>query len=107
MIDEPRKPKSFGCVSQNWENMLCSWVPEENYITTKYIVLFKLPGRAGRQRLYPCPKENKDPNSCLWDSTTNPIYRQPYARFTLILNAQNALGNASFSYKFDHFAHGM
>ncbi|XP_031844734.2 cytokine receptor domeless isoform X1 [Nomia melanderi] len=105
---KPKEPLNFSCVSHNWENMNCSWVPVQNYVTTRFTLVFKLPGRAGGRKLYPCPKENPKPlppNTCLWDTTTNPIYRQPYEYYTFILNVENVLGNASFQYKFHHFAH--
>lgn len=72
--------------------------------------MFKLPGRAGGRKLYPCPKEVEKllpPNTCLWDASTNPIYRQPYEYYTFILNVENVLGNTSFQYKFHHYAHGL
>ncbi|XP_043508865.1 cytokine receptor [Frieseomelitta varia] len=109
---KPQEPRNFTCVSHNWENMICSWEPVQNYVTTTFTLVFKLPGRAGGRKLFPCPKRDKDdkeikmvPNMCLWDTSTNPIYRQPYEYYTFILNVNNVLGNASFTYKFHHFAH--
>nr|XP_003707987.1 PREDICTED: uncharacterized protein LOC100878272 [Megachile rotundata]XP_012151607.1 PREDICTED: uncharacterized protein LOC100878272 [Megachile rotundata] len=102
---KPQEPQNFSCVSQNWENMICSWDPVQNYVTTRFTIVFKLPGRAGGRKLYPCPKEKQEVSRCLWDTTTNPIYRQPYEYYTFILNVENVLGNASYTYKFHHFAH--
>ncbi|PBC29205.1 Cytokine receptor [Apis cerana cerana] len=104
---KPQEPQNFSCVSYNWENMICSWEPVQNYVTTTHTLVFKLPGRAGGRKLYPCPKQEKDEkrNMCLWDTSTNPIYRQPYEYYTFILNVNNVLGNSSFTYKFHHFAH--
>lgn len=90
--------------------MVCSWDPVQNYVTTRFTLVFKLPGRAGGRKLYPCPKEKQrplKPNTCLWDTSTNPIYRQPYEYYTFILNVENVLGNTSFTYKFHHFANGL
>ena len=105
---KPQEPENFTCVSHNWENMICSWDPIQNYVTTRFKLVFKLPGRAGGRKLFPCPEENQKPlppNRCLWDTSTNPIYRQPYEYYTFILNGENVLGNISFQYKFHHFAH--
>ncbi|CAK9799872.1 Cytokine receptor [Anthophora plagiata] len=105
---KPQEPQNFSCVSHNWENMICSWDPVQNYVATKFTLVFKLPGRAGGRKLYPCPEENLSPlppNTCLWDTSTNPIYRQPYEYYTFILNVENVLGNNSFTYKFHHYAH--
>lgn len=105
---KPQEPQNFSCISRNWEDMMCSWDPVQNYVTTRFTLVFKLPGRAGGRKLYPCPKETQktlQPNTCLWDTSTNPIYRQPYEYYTFILNVENVLGNISVFYKFHHFAH--
>ncbi|KAI4493704.1 hypothetical protein M0804_001880 [Polistes exclamans] len=101
---KPKEPENFTCISHNWENLICSWDPVKNFVTTRFTLLFKLPGRAGGRKLFPCPKQNK-PNTCLWDASTNPIYRQPYEYYLFILNIENMLGNFNVSYKFHHFAH--
>ncbi|XP_017766074.1 PREDICTED: cytokine receptor isoform X2 [Eufriesea mexicana] len=101
----PQEPHNFSCVSHNWENITCSWEPAQNYVTTTFKLVFKLPGRAGGRKLYPCPQKNEKLTTCLWDTSTSPIYRQPYEYYTFILNVHNVLGNASFTYKFHHFAH--
>ena len=91
--------------------MMCSWDPVPNYITTQFTLVFKLPGRAGGRKLFPCPdKDDKiilPPNTCMWDTTTNPIYRQPYEIYTFIMTVTNVLGNDSFTYKIHHYANGM
>lgn len=89
--------------------MVCSWVPVHNYITTKYSIFFKLPGRAGRGKLFPCPQEeryNNQINSCTWDISTNPLYRQTYEYYLFLLTGENILGNSSTTYKIHHFAQG-
>ncbi|KAJ8664784.1 hypothetical protein QAD02_006446 [Eretmocerus hayati] len=103
---KPEQPLEFDCVSQNWENLTCSWQPPPNFVDTSYIISFKLPGRAGGRMVLPCPSEQKGKsrNSCFWDFTTNPIYRQPYEYYTFFLQGENVLGNWSGSYKFHHFA---
>ncbi|XP_011299826.1 cytokine receptor [Fopius arisanus] len=107
---KPKEPENFTCVSNNWENMTCTWDPVPNYVETRFTLAFKLPGRAGGRKLYPCPKEKEDQkstvkNRCFWDTSTNPIYRQPYEYYMFNLSAENVLGNASVSYKFHHYAH--
>lgn len=108
MTVPPKQPENFNCISYNWERMTCSWDPVQNYITTRYSLTFILAGRASRRKLYSCPSNlTLPPNTCTWDSTTNPIYRQPYEFYTFILFGENFLGNVSFMYKFHHYAHGM
>ncbi|XP_017887788.1 uncharacterized protein LOC108629550 [Ceratina calcarata] len=102
---KPQKPHNFTCISHNWENMTCSWEPVQNYVTTRFTLVFKLPGKAGGRKLYPCPKETQTHTSCMWDTSTNPIYRLPYEYYTFILNVENVLGNISIQYKFHHYAY--
>ncbi|EZA53737.1 hypothetical protein DMN91_008451 [Ooceraea biroi] len=105
--DGPPKPVNFTCVSYNWENMTCSWVPEKNFLHTTFTLMFRLPGRTGGRKLFPCPKEFPKPlpeHTCVWDATTNPIYRQPYETYTFYLNVHNFLGNATYTYKINHYA---
>ncbi|XP_063994915.1 cytokine receptor isoform X2 [Diachasmimorpha longicaudata] len=106
----PKEPENFTCVSNNWENMTCTWDPVPNFVETRFTLAFKLLGRAGGRKLYPCPKEKDEHklmarNRCYWDTTTNPIYRQPYEYYIFNLSAENVLGNMSVTYKFHHFAH--
>ncbi|XP_015122629.1 cytokine receptor [Diachasma alloeum] len=107
---KPKEPQNFTCVSNNWENMTCTWDPVPNYVETRFSLAFKLLGRAGGRKLYPCPKEKEDQkplakNRCYWDTSTNPIYRQPYEYYIFNLTAENVLGNISVLYKFHHYAH--
>jgi hypothetical protein len=112
-IDKPQA-ENFTCISQNWENLTCSWDPRDNNVDTVYSVTFKLPGRSGGRKVYPCssdarpsePGKDKSRNRCFWDSTTNPIYRQPYEYYAFHLTGENVLGNWSYTYKFHHFAYG-
>ncbi|XP_032682299.1 uncharacterized protein LOC116849327 isoform X2 [Odontomachus brunneus] len=113
----PSKPENFHCVSNNWENLRCSWKPVQNFVKTTYNLTFTLPGKRSR-KLFPCPKDINetskadarqiiaptDKNSCYWDTKTNPIYRQPYETYTFILFAYNPFENTSFMYKVDHFS---
>ena len=88
--------------------MICTWEPQPNFLYTRFNLVFKLPGRAGRKKLYPCPQNDSQTglNYCMWDASTNPIYRQPYPFYTLFLTGENALGNVTFQYKFHHYANG-
>ncbi|KAI4504019.1 hypothetical protein M0802_000490 [Mischocyttarus mexicanus] len=102
---KPSEPENFTCVSHNWENLNCTWNPVKNYVTTRFKLVFKLPGRAGGRKLFPCPTTNYT-DTCLWNAATNPIYRQPYEYYSFILYVENKLGIFNVSYKFHHFAHG-
>ncbi|XP_058807695.1 cytokine receptor isoform X2 [Phymastichus coffea] len=117
---KPQEPRVFDCWSNNWQNMTCRWEPPHNYVDTDYTITFKLPGRAGNRKLYPCPTdkdkdEHKDDdkkkklarprNSCFWGPSTDPIYRQPYEYYTFFLTGYNVLGNWSGTFKFHHYAH--
>lgn len=46
-------------------------------------------------------------NTCTWNLSTTPIYRQPFEFYYITINASNELGNVTFpSIKFHHYAHG-
>ncbi len=45
---KPLPPKDFQCVSENWDNMNCTWKEPENAIRTHYELFFVQPGKFGR-----------------------------------------------------------
>jgi hypothetical protein len=55
-----------------------------------------------------CPtKSDILENTCTWNLSTTPIYRQPFEFYYITINASNELGNITFpSIKFHHYAHG-
>jgi len=54
-----------------------------------------------------CPtKSDILDNTCTWNLSTTPIYRQVYEYYYITMNASNELGNVTFpSIKFHHYAH--
>jgi len=109
VLAAPEAPSEVNCISNNWENLTCQWFPKHNYVQTKHSIAFKLPGRAGARTIHPCPERyaQSTENKCMWDLTTDPIYRQPYPRYIIMMNIQNVLGTLSRTYDFDHYASGM
>ncbi|KAK0096530.1 hypothetical protein PV326_005230 [Microctonus aethiopoides] len=104
----PEMPENFTCVSKNWENLLCSWDPVENHVETEITLLFKLQGRSGKRNAFACPadiEKKNPPNTCFWDVSTNPIYRQPYDTYYFLIIVTNVLGNETFLVTFHHFEH--
>ncbi|XP_059488717.1 cytokine receptor isoform X2 [Neocloeon triangulifer] len=128
----PQEVKNFSCFSQNWQALTCRWDVEEHFLPTDYHISWSLPGRAGRnfqktltapvdhchgdrkcisdsftRMSVSCPtKSDADNNTCTWNLSTTPIYRQPFEYYYIIMNASNALGNITFpSIKFHHYAH--
>ncbi|KYN26832.1 Cytokine receptor [Trachymyrmex cornetzi] len=97
----PQKPKHFDCVSYNWESFNCTWEPEHNFVSTKYDLMFQLPGRLGA--MYYCPLATMAENSCTWDIYSDPIYRQPYAFYIFILKISNPFGELNFTYRVQHY----
>ncbi|XP_018407282.1 PREDICTED: uncharacterized protein LOC108783250 [Cyphomyrmex costatus] len=97
----PQKPKHFDCVSYNWESFNCTWEPEQNFVHTKYDLMFQLSGRSGA--MYYCPLATTEENSCTWDIYSDPIYRQPYAVYIFILKVSNPFGELNFTYRVPHY----
>lgn len=56
---------------------------------------------------YACPT-NTDvrENFCFWDQRTSVVYRQPYADYIFIFNAENPFGNLTQKVRFHHYANG-
>ncbi|XP_046483327.1 uncharacterized protein dome isoform X2 [Neodiprion pinetum] len=106
---KPKEPLNFSCVSQNWENLTCTWVPAPNHIATKFSLGYKLPGRVGGRTTFKCPEPKSDqklpPNTCMWDASTDPPYRMVHESFKFMLTAENFLGTKVFTYPIHHFAH--
>lgn len=101
---KPMDVQNFSCISQNWDNLTCTWIPPETYVKTTYKLVYYLPGRAGGRFSYPCPN-NTEVNKCFWDQSTSNPYRQPYEYYYFKMTAVNAFGNLTSRFKFHHYAH--
>ena len=44
----PIKPENFTCISENWQNLNCTWDIPYNPVTTVYKLFYWEPGRRGR-----------------------------------------------------------
>ena len=42
--DPPLPIEDFSCISENWENLNCTWKEPYNPIKTTYMLAFKEPG---------------------------------------------------------------
>lgn len=52
-----------------------------------------------------CPTDSDiRQNTCYWDFSTSPIYRQPYEYYYFTLVGENVFGNTSTSIRFHHYA---
>nr|CAD7571660.1 unnamed protein product [Timema californicum] len=103
---KPQEVKNFTCISQNWQNLTCSWEKPENFVKTKYKLRYRFPGRAGGRMQYGCPSNTDETsNYCFWNDSTDPHYRLPYAYYYYNLTGENQFGNTSFSHKFHHYGH--
>ncbi|KAL5237159.1 hypothetical protein ACI65C_004569 [Semiaphis heraclei] len=102
---KPATITNFSCISDNWVSLTCNWTKPENPIKTTYKLFFRLPGRAGGRTIINCPKDSDSrENTCYWDFTTTPIYRQPYEYYYFTLLGDNVLGNSSTPIRFHHYA---
>lgn len=91
---KPEEVSNFSCLSHNWRDILCSWIPPYNEVRTTYSLMFAVSGSRAH-----CPHDQAlTPNSCYWNSTTNPTYRQPFHQYKFNLTGSNSLGNKSWIY---------
>ena len=44
----PLKPENFTCISENWQNLNCTWDIPYNPVHTEYKLFYREPGRRGR-----------------------------------------------------------
>lgn len=102
---KPAEPKNFKCMSYNWESLVCTWEPAQNYLTTRSSLKFFFPGRPGGRAIYQCPVDQSS-NSCRLNYTSDPIYRQSQPYYFFRLNISNDLGHHIVSYNFNHWANG-
>lgn len=107
--ERPTLDNNFRCLSQNWDNLTCTWKPKHNYLVTTYNLTYRLPGRSGRSATYTCNNMTVETNdgtySCFWDVYTTPLYRQSIPHFHFTLTASNKLSeNVSRDFHINHFA---
>lgn len=104
---KPDEVQNISCISKNWQSLTCSWKKPLSFVKTTYDLYFRLPGRAGGRMHYKCPEilENDTYDSCFWDITTDPHYRQPYEYYYFTLTASNVFGNWSKQFEFHHYSH--
>ncbi|XP_022172088.1 cytokine receptor-like isoform X2 [Myzus persicae] len=102
---KPATITNFSCISDNWVSLTCNWTKPENPIKTTYKLFFRLPGRAGGRTIINCPTDSDSrENTCYWDFSTTPIYRQPYEYYYFTLLGDNVLGNSTTPIRFHHYA---
>lgn len=46
-------------------------------------------------------------NTCHWDLSTTPLYRQSYEYYYFTITGQNALGISSMPIRFHHYANSI
>eukprot|EP00090_Calanus_glacialis_P006187 TRINITY_DN14855_c0_g1_i1.p1 TRINITY_DN14855_c0_g1~~TRINITY_DN14855_c0_g1_i1.p1 ORF type:complete len:1361 (-),score=228.52 TRINITY_DN14855_c0_g1_i1:1042-5124(-) len=111
----PLDVENFSCISDNWENLNCTWDEPYNPIRTTYRLDFKEPGRRSPYRQ--CPNRTdlqktlmrKIPlglKTCYVDETTHPPYRKPMKKLLYLFNATNALEptGSIMTTQIDHYA---
>jgi len=109
----PLPIEDFSCISENWENLNCTWKEPYNPIKTTYMLAFKEPGWRTPYRKCPNRTElekklmRKVPlKSCYIDETTQPPYRKPSKKLTYLFTATNALEPSGLitHTQIDHYA---
>ncbi|XP_025196272.1 cytokine receptor-like [Melanaphis sacchari] len=102
---KPLNVTNFSCVSNNWESLTCNWTKPENPIKTNYKIYFRLPSRAKVRSFSNCPTDSDvRENTCTWDLTTSPLYRQSYEYYYFTVIGENPLGISSTLNRFHHYA---
>jgi len=106
----PRDVENFSCISENWDNLNCTWDEPWNPIPTKYRLTFK----SGSSRFapqVPCPDKRElerqmmrelpnELNMCYVDLSTHPPYRQTASILSFFFNATNKLQPTGYQQMF-------
>ncbi|XP_063928126.1 cytokine receptor-like isoform X1 [Zophobas morio] len=105
---KPQKVTDFSCISNNYDNLTCSWTTPNNYVSTDYNLTFTVgEGRAARY-IYLCPVLQSEANNkrkyCFWDKLTTPHYRLVYESFNFTLKMNNTFGQNQINVYFVHFS---
>ncbi|XP_023226377.1 uncharacterized protein LOC111627061 [Centruroides sculpturatus] len=105
---KPLPVANFSCISWHYQNLTCSWIPQQNPIITKYILEdfiirynTREPEIGGVPR--PCPEKISE-TSCQWQLNSDPPYRKASQNITFKLTGINSLGNYSQIFTINHYA---
>nr|CAH7758759.1 unnamed protein product [Callosobruchus chinensis] len=65
----PQNVTDFSCISKNYEDLVCTWTPPENYVNTSYNLSYTLKGRLGSTtvtdpRVRGCTGNGKNQKKC-------------------------------------------
>uniref|UniRef100_A0A0A9YSC8 Cytokine receptor n=2 Tax=Lygus hesperus TaxID=30085 RepID=A0A0A9YSC8_LYGHE len=99
--EKPQKLSNFSCISHNWESMNCSWIRQPNNVPTNYTVSYALNKHNKR---YGCPDSTIDRDYCVWNASSTPPYRLPYASYSFFIQGQNVFGEIKQNITIDHYA---
>ncbi|XP_063237543.1 cytokine receptor [Bacillus rossius redtenbacheri] len=99
----PQDVINFTCISNNWENLTCSWTVPKNYVPTTYQVYCYLGVGKLRSR---CPNNTDEKfQYCFWNKETSPHYRSVKKEYMFSIDASNDFGNTTFEHSINHWAH--
>ncbi|XP_076356776.1 cytokine receptor-like [Tachypleus tridentatus] len=96
--------ENFSCLSKNFENLTCCWVPPYNPVRTTYTL--KSDVRIGNYLVgsKSCPNNTGvNDTCCQWRLDTNPPYHKNKKELVFKLTGRNHLGNVTQNIIVDHY----
>lgn len=100
----PSQVEDFKCISQNWDNLTCTWKMDPNPAKVSYKLSTKFRPYRGSM-VFPCPliEYDTDTVKCVWTPSTSPIYRPAQEIYYFTINATNMFGWNITKFTFNHW----
>ncbi|CAG0889128.1 unnamed protein product [Darwinula stevensoni] len=95
----PQELKYWRCWSKELELFYCNWTKPENPVQTDYFFYIQTDGTTMTE----CRQKNSNVEECEALKGQTPAYSPSKTEMNITVDAQNLLGNRTFTYPFDHY----
>lgn len=100
----PAYVKDFNCLSKNLDILNCSWTSPESYSNINYTVTFSINGNLVKSPCNAEKVENSFTRYCVWNTSSQPRYRQQEETQFFHLIACNVFGCIKQNFSIDHYS---
>ncbi|CAH2106677.1 unnamed protein product [Euphydryas editha] len=100
----PAYVKDFDCLSKNLDILNCSWTSPESYSNVNYSVTFSINGNLVKSPCIAEKVENSFTRYCVWNTSSQPRYRQQEETQFFHLIACNVFGCIKQNFSIDHYS---
>nr|XP_026490933.1 cytokine receptor-like isoform X1 [Vanessa tameamea] len=100
----PADVMDFNCLSKNLDILNCSWTSPESYSNVNYSVTFSVNGNFVKSPRIAEKVDNTFTRYCLWNTSSQPRYRQQEEEQFFHLIACNVFGCNKQNFTIDHYS---